>query len=429
MAATAVAQYLRRVAGVGCESHLPPHLDCAVIGGTVARVESALLGGSQYTRINWHYNCHLFMHASNAGEAFQVSRRLKFSLVIAAVIVAAGISIKSFQPQIGVALFERGVQSRVGRDATAGLADGLHVGLCGTGSPLPNRERAGACNVVIAGKHVFTVDAGEGGARNISLMGLPTGRIEALFLTHFHSDHIDGMGPMMLLRWTGSGNTAPLPVYGPTGVEAVIAGFNAAYAIDNGYRTAHHGAAIAPPAAAGATAKPFPFPEISAVVYQADGVRITTFPVNHDPVKPAVGYRFDYKGRSVVFSGDTAASPSLDAAAKGTDLMVHEALQTDLVKLITAGLDAKGIKKTAQITRDIVGYHSTPEVAADAARKAGVQELVLSHIVPPIPGRFFYPAFLGDAAKHFSGPIVVGEDGMLFSLPAGGKTITQTSLF
>ena len=358
-----------------------------------------------------------------------MSRRLRFVLLVAALIVAAVFAIKSFQVQIGMALFEHGVQSRVGRDATAGLADGIHVGLCGTGSPLPNRERAGACNVVIAGKHLFVVDAGEGGARNISLMGLPNGRIEALFLTHFHSDHIDGMGPMMLLRWTGSANTAPLPVYGPPGVEAVIAGFDAAYKADNGYRTAHHGAEIAPPAAAGAAPKPFALPVVSVVVYEADGVRITAFPVNHDPVKPAVGYRFDYKSRSVVFSGDTAASPSLDAAAKGADLLVHEALQPTLVKRITAGLAAKGIPKTAQITRDIVGYHSTPEVAADAARTAGVQELVLSHIVPPIPGRFFYPAFLGDAAKHFSGPIVVGEDGMLFSLPAGSKTITQTSLF
>lgn len=167
-----------------------------------------------------------------------MTRRLKIALWSIAVIVAAGIGIKANQARIGLALFERGVEARVGRDATAGLADGLHVGLCGTGSPLHNRERAGACNVVIAGKHLFVIDAGEGGARNIGLMGLPTARIEALFLTHFHSDHIDGMGPMMLLRWPGSGNIAPLPVYGPTGVEAVIAGFNAAYAIDNGYRTA-----------------------------------------------------------------------------------------------------------------------------------------------------------------------------------------------
>src|SRR3546814_846241 len=110
--------------------------------------------------------------------------------------------------------------------------------------PLPSRDRAGACTVVIAGKAMFVVDAGEGGARNISLMGLPNTRIRGLFLTHYHSDHIDGMGPMMLMRWVASGNNRPLPVHGPEGVEAVIAGFNAAYAADNGYRTAHHGPTV-----------------------------------------------------------------------------------------------------------------------------------------------------------------------------------------
>ncbi len=360
-------------------------------------------------------------------------KRVRTIAFVVVLLVVGMVGIRLFQRQIGMALFERGVAKQVGRDVTRDLPDGLHVALCGTGSPLPNRDRAGACTAVIAGKHFFVVDAGEGSARNISLMGLPNGRIEALFLTHFHSDHIDGIGPMLLLRWTGSANTAPLPVYGPVGVGRVIAGFNAAYALDNGYRTAHHTAAIAPPAAAGATAMPFALPDIgkgdSVIVYQAASLKVTAFRVNHDPVTPAIGYRFDYKGRSVVISGDTAASRSLNAAAKGADLLVHEALQPTLVNLITAGLAAKKIPKTAKITRDILDYHSSPEVAADAAQAAGVQQLVLSHIVPPIPGRFFYPDFLGDAAKHFAGPIIVGEDGMVFSLPAGSKTITQKALF
>ncbi|MCM0001463.1 MAG: MBL fold metallo-hydrolase, partial [Erythrobacter sp.] len=118
-------------------------------------------------------------------------------------IVATG-SALAFRAPIGEALFARAVEQRAGRDMTGNLGDGLHVGLCGTGSPLPNPDRAGACTVVMAGTRMFVFDAGEGGARNLQLMGLPPGRIERLFLTHFHSDHIDGLGPMMLLRWTGS---------------------------------------------------------------------------------------------------------------------------------------------------------------------------------------------------------------------------------
>jgi ribonuclease Z len=357
-----------------------------------------------------------------------MTKRKKWVASAMLLVLAGAASAVLFQAQIGQALFERVVQARVGTDNTIGLPDGLHVGLCGTGSPLPNDNRAGACTVVIAGKRIFVVDAGEGGARNISLMGIPNARIERLYLTHFHSDHIDGLGPMMLLRWTGAAATTPLPVHGPEGVKAVIAGFNNAYTADNGYRVAHHGADIVPPSGGGATAIPFAMTADSAVVFDEGGVKVIAFRVDHDPVKPAVGYRFDYKDRSVVISGDTAKSPSLVAASRSADLLIHEALQPEMVKAMTAGLDAKGLKNTAKITRDILDYHASPEEAADAAKAAGVRQLVLSHNVPPLPSRFFYPAFLRDAKKRFGGEIVVGEDGMFFSLPAGSKVIDRRDL-
>ena len=352
----------------------------------------------------------------------------KLLIGLALIILVLGGGVALFQQRIVLALLQRAVDQRVGRDVTGALPDGLNIILCGTGSPLPDPTRAGACTVVIAGKHMFVVDAGEGGARNIVQMGLPPGRIERLFLTHFHSDHIDGLGPMMLLRWTGASATAPLPIAGPPGVEQVVAGFDAAYKLDNGYRTAHHGPIVAPPAGAGGVAMPFALPGAGAVVFAGDGVKVTAFEVDHGPVKPAVGYRFDYKGRSVVLSGDTAFSPTLVNAAKGADLLVHEALQPKFVARITAALEAHGQRNTAQITRDIIGYHSTPEQAADVAKQAGVRALVLNHIVPPLPLKLAYPAFLGDARAHYRGPITVGEDGMLFSLPAGSTTIEEKKL-
>lgn len=356
-----------------------------------------------------------------------MGRRGRILAGTAALLLLAGGAVKIFQQPVGMALLKRAVAERAGRDITAGLPDGLHVGLCGTGSPLPSPNRAGPCNVVIAGRHVFVVDAGEHGAANITMMGIPNARIDALFLTHYHSDHIDGMGPMMMLRWTGRSATAPLPVYGPKGVEEVVSGFNAAYTQDFSYRTTHHGAKLVPPGGAGGTAMPFDIPEgsDSAVVYTGDGLKVTAFRVDHGPVKPAVGYRFDYKGRSAVFSGDTRRTKTVIAAAKGADLLIHEALQPRLTKLLTDGLEAKGVHNTAQLTRDIVNYHTTPEQAAEVAKAASVRELVLSHIVPAVPGRFFYPAFLGDAPSRFPGKLIVGEDGMLFSLPAGSRAIEQ----
>jgi len=361
-----------------------------------------------------------------------MGKRTKWILGFASMVLLVAIAATAFQAQLGAALFRMVLNKRVGTDATAGLDDGLHVALCGTGSPLPNPARAGPCNVVVAGRNMFIVDAGEGAARNIARMGLPMARVEGVFLTHFHSDHIDGMGPVMLMRWTGAAANTPLPVYGPSGVDQVMAGFNAVYAIDNGYRTAHHGPAIVPPAGAGAAAIPFALPEAgkgdTVVVLERDGLKVTAIRVDHRPVSPAIGYRFDYKGRSIVISGDTSKSPSLVAAAKGADLLVHEALQPRLVVMMTTALDAKGLKNTAQITRDILNYHATPEQAAESAQEAGVRQLVLSHIVPAIPSALFYPAFLGDAPRRFTGPITIGEDGMLFSLPAGGGAIEERRL-
>lgn len=361
-----------------------------------------------------------------------MSKRTKWILGFLSLILLAVIAARAFQAQLGAALFKTALDRRIGMDATTALPDGLHIALCGTGSPLPNPARAGPCNVVIAGEHMFIVDAGEGSARNIAQMGLPMARVEGVLLTHFHSDHIDGMGPVMLMRWTGAAAKTPLPVYGPSGVDRVMAGINTAYAIDNGYRTGHHGPTIAPPTGAGAAAIPFALPEAgkgdTVIVLERDGLKVTAIRVDHGPVSPAVGYRFDYKGRSIVISGDTSKSPSLVAAAKGADVLVHEALQPKLVAMMTAALDAKGLKNTAQITRDILNYHTTPDQAAEAAREAGVRRLILSHIVPSIPSAHFYPAFLGDAPKRFPGPIIVGEDGMLFSLPAGGSAIEERKL-
>lgn len=356
--------------------------------------------------------------------------RRRLAALLLLIIAAAAAGAFAFRAPLGGWMFERAVDARAGRDVTANLPDGLHVALCGTGSPLPSADRAGACTVIIAGKRLFVVDAGEGGARNIALMGLPNARIDRLFLTHFHSDHIDGMGPMMLLRWTGAAATTPLPVHGPAGVEAVVAGFNAAYAPDAGYRTAHHGEKLVPPQGAGAAAQPFAVPDGGAavVVFERDGLRVTAFGVDHRPVSPAVGYRFDYQGRSVVISGDTAALDTLADAAHGADLLIHEALQPRMVAAMTRALDRKGLANTAQITRDILDYHASPEQAAAIAAKARVRALILTHIVPPTPSRWFDAAFVGDAPRAFDGPIHVGRDGMLFTLPARSTAIATRQL-
>jgi ribonuclease Z len=358
---------------------------------------------------------------------------MKLALALVALVTFAGIVVTAAGPQVGLALFERAASKAVGRDVTPTLADGLHIALCGAGSPMPDPTRAGPCVAVVAGNRLFVIDAGAGSPRNLLRMGLPPGKIDAVFLTHFHSDHIDGLGELMLQRWVGAARTSPLPVHGPPGVERVVDGFNLAYEQDADYRLAHHGAEIAPLQGAGGKAERFDLPAIESgneiVVFENDELSITAFRVDHEPIKPAVGYRFDYKGRSAVISGDTAPSASLVAAAEGADVLFHEALDPELVGVLNAEGKRKELPIVERITFDILDYHTTPEQAADAATEAGVRFLVLYHLVPPLPAPILYPAFLGDAPDRFDGPIVVGEDGFMISLPAGGDTLETTTLF
>lgn len=322
--------------------------------------------------------------------------------------------------------FQRAIERNVGRDRAEELPDGIHVFLCGTGSPFPDPTRAGPCLAVLAGDKALVFDAGSGSPRQLGSMAFPLGDIDQIFLTHLHSDHIDSLGELLLQSWIGGGRAAPTPVAGPRGTTEVVAGFNAAYRIDQGFRTAHHGAEIANPAGFGGAAREIVLEfDRPALVFDAGGVRVTAFPVNHAPVEPAFGYRIEYKDRSVVVSGDTTYDPRLVAVASGADLLVHEALDPEMVAAIGERFAEQGADNVATIMEDILDYHASPEDAARAASDAGVDRLVLTHIVPPLPSAMLYGMFLGEAGSIFAGPIDIGEDGLIYSLPASGDVITR----
>jgi ribonuclease Z len=344
----------------------------------------------------------------------------RFLLGLLAVAVIAGGAGYVFRGDIALALMPRVIERNMARDPLAELPDGLHVGLCGAGAPMPAADRSGPCVVVIAGKRQFVVDAGTGGVRTLARMALQPGAIERVLLTHYHSDHIDGLGEMMLQRWVNSAATAPLPVHGPAGVDTVVNGFNAAYGLDKGYRVAHHGEAIAPPSGFGGTPVPFELDTTgNAIVLNEGGLTIEAFAVEHAPVEPAVGYRITYKGRTAVITGDTKKSAAVEKRAAGVDLLVHEALSPKLVGIIGEAAAKNGRQNIAKIMRDILDYHATPEEAAETAAKAKVKALLLYHIVPPLPVSALEGPFLGNARAIYTGPLAVGRDGDFVTMPAG----------
>jgi len=304
----------------------------------------------------------------------------------------------------------------------------LSVLLVGTGSPLPDKSRAGPCTLVAAGDRLFIVDAGFDGARNLLLWRVPLDRVAAILITHLHSDHIPELGELRLQTWV-AGRKAPLPVYGPPGIEQVVSGFNEAYALDAGYRTKHHGATMLPPGAVALEARPVSLgTEPTATVLDRGGLKVTAIRVRHDPANPAYGFRFDFAGRSVVISGDTAPDKDLADAARGTDILVHEALSPELVGVLHDAMMANGRVRSAKIMHDIPGYHTSPVDAARIANAAHAHLLVFTHLIPMLPNALAERAFLRGVDAVRPDGVVLGHDGLIFRLPSSSDAIKQADL-
>jgi ribonuclease Z len=324
----------------------------------------------------------------------------------------------------------RRIEANLSADLPAELPDGLHVLVCGAGGPLPDPERSSACLLVIAGERVLLFDVGAGASRNMALSGIQPGQVERVFLTHFHSDHIDGLGELATLRWAGGDWRTPLAVHGPDGVAEIVSGFNLAYRRDQTYRTAHHGLDVTPPSAAGLSAEAFrePTSEVLDVVFEDGALRVAAFEVDHAPVDPAVGYRIDYKDRSIVISGDTNKSANLITHARGVDVLFHEALSRKLVGVIHQAAENVGNTTMARITDDILDYHASPVEAAESAAEAKAGALIVYHVVPPLPLAPLEGIFEEGMSDAYSGPIEIAVDGTFVSLPAGSDAIELDEL-
>ncbi len=293
---------------------------------------------------------------------------------------------------VGVVLF-------IGVIAPAAAQDPpIRVTLLGTGCPPAVMNRFGPSTLVEAGQQKFLFDAGRGAMQRLVQLGVRWQDVQGVFLTHLHSDHVVGFPDLWLTGWLiVPGRNVPLPVWGPTGTAQMMSHLEQAYTYDIGVRVANDRASRE-----GAMLLTRDVGE--GVIWERDGVKVSAFEVDHAPVKPALGYRIDYAGRSVVLSGDTRVSDNLIRHAQGVDLLVHEVFVPETLQ--RAGVPPERAK-------NIIDYHVTPEQAGEVFTRAKPKLAVYSHICMPSA---LEQDLLPTTRRTYAGPLELGEDLMVIEV-------------
>ena len=352
---------------------------------------------------------------------FQLNKIVKFLLGFG--ILIFGVLLLFQVPSVQDRLLENAIQNLAQNNMPK--EDSLTAIVCGSRSPLPHPSRAEACILVIAGKDIYVVDTGAGSANNVLQWTIPFNRIKAILLTHLHSDHITDLPTFHLQTWIRQNRSSKLDVYGPKGVDSVVQGFEDAYNLDYAFRNAHHGDEIAPLEVAGMKAHTIDLN--NPVIIESDDLSIRVFEVDHHPVKPALGYRFDYKGRSIVISGDTSPSQNLTDHSKNADVLFHEAQANHILKPMSQFMLNNGQAMSAKILDDITTYHTTPLEAAAIAYEANVKHLIFYHLTPSPRNDIMANIFTRGVADVFD-KWTLSDDGTMVVLPVDSEEIQISNL-
>ena len=270
--------------------------------------------------------------------------------------------------------------------------------LLGTaGGPTPKAKAAAPAQAIVVGDRVYLVDCGDGVARQLALAKLPVRDLRAVFITHQHSDHNAGYGPLFLLGWPG-GLSEPVDTYGPPPLVEMTRQLLDAYRYDIELRMRDEGR---PPLAR--LLRPH---EITAGgdVFKDDRVRVTAALNDHPPIEHSFAYRFDTADRSIVISGDTRYSENVVKLARGADVLVHEVVSREF-------WERPGAPQPPDVVRHILASHTDAPDVGRVAAAAGVRTLVLTHFVPTEgPGAPSAKQWIAGVRRHFTGKVVVGTD-------------------
>lgn len=278
----------------------------------------------------------------------------------------------------------------------------MRVTLLGTGCPVAHVERYGPAQVIRHADTAILVDCGSGVTQRLVAAGCPGRQIDALLLTHLHSDHLVDLFQLVISSWH-QGRDRPQRVFGPPGTRRYVDGLMDLWKPELAQRIAHERR----PSTAALEV------EVSEIApgnrLRLGTIDVAVVEVEHYPVKHAFGFVCEAAGRRIAISGDTRRCPALIEAARGADVLVHEVFIHREMK-VTPGV------RSAETVQNVMSYHTVSDEVGKVATEAGVGCLVLSHFVPPT---FDKPALLEEVKRDFAGPVVIGEDLMTLDARTG----------
>ena len=274
----------------------------------------------------------------------------------------------------------------------------MKITLLGTGSPIPDPNRAGPCTLVQAADQNVMVDCGRGALMRLMAAGVVPPMVGTLLITHLHSDHITDLNDLVTSRWVMSPVNVPLTVYGPVGTRAMIDAMLKMLELDQQYRHDHHDdlRANGPLTVTVHELEP-------GARFSIGAIAVSVHETDHRPVRPSIGFRLEHDGKVAALAGDTIPCAGVDEMCRNADAYVQTVIRDDMVKFVA------DMVPTGARFRDILDYHSTVEQAAQTATRTGVKNLVLTHYVPPMQAGQ-EDDWRSRAAAHFAGNIVLGPD-------------------
>lgn len=272
------------------------------------------------------------------------------------------------------------------------------VTVTGTGTPLATADRAGAGVLITHGSTHLQFDAGRSTVNRLLAAGSSPASLTALFLTHYHSDHLIGLQDVVLSHWTMDvyDEFGSFELFAPNGhTMAFCERMLEIWAEDLRVRSLHNKREPQPKVTlTGFDASATPHP-----VFTNDDVRVLAGEVRHEPIENAVGYRIETPDGVVAISGDTQVCDEVAALAEGADVVVYEAMRMD------------EIRKRPPDKQYIIDYHADTRLIGRQMAELEVPTLMLTHLIPAPFTDVEKSAFAEEVREGgYEGTIIVCDD-------------------